>query len=611
MSDDDQTIDPPAPPTEPVIIDEPAPPTTLDSMIAALPIPLGADARAHLLPIYSELIALSPEARELGVKTLAKHTGLTLTTIKASISELTAVIAADAAIGEMTRPEWMSALSRTAEGRLLSTTGNLITWLTSDPEWMGTLGYDRFRAEACWKRKPPWDSTDAAAAKYKDGQAITDQDATRLQAWFSRRGLLASYDTSHRAIDLVAERHPFHPVVDYLRALKWDGTARMGGDSPGIFVTYCGAEDTPYHRMCSRFAMLPHAARAILPGTKVDTMVILEGPQGQLKSTFIRKLVGDAWYTDTLSDFNSKDSFQELQGVWGVELPELDRLSRADANAAKSYISKLSDRYRSSYGRRVRDVPRQCVFWGTINPNGSTGYLKDQTGNRRFYPVRVSRIDLDALARDRDQLWAEAVHRLQHGEHWWPITDDERTLCQSEQDERREVDPWEDILRRLFASHTHPTVTNEYLYRALSLQYDRIHRGIETRLGIIMSTLGWTHPQITRDGRRLRAYLRPGCNVALLDPKEPLDPPEQSGPPSANQNTPEERAEMLVEAQTQARDIGRMVEVLSGASTLTVTSSSTSTTTLDYDSMSIDELLSRSLLAEAEEKERLKNDKNK
>ena len=211
-----------------------------------------------------------------------------------------------------------------------------------------------------------------------------------------------------RGIQTVARENPFHPVRDYLNALNWDGTPRLDIWLP----TYLGVEDSQYVRAIGSRFLISAVARVFNPGCQVDHMLILEGPQGILKSSALQVLAG-SWFTDRISRLGGKDSSMEVAGVWLIEMSELDALTKATNSAIKSFVTRRHDRFRPPYGKHVVDQPRQCVFTGSINPTG--GYLKDPTGARRFWPVTCGVIDLEALVRDRDQLWAEAVVRFQGG----------------------------------------------------------------------------------------------------------------------------------------------------------------------------------------------------
>ena len=169
-------------------------------------------------------------------------------------------------------------------------------------------------------------------------------------------------------------------------------------------------------------------------------MLILEGPQGGKKSSAIKTLADAEWFTDELAEIGSKDAAQQMRGVWVVEFAELDAISRAEVSRIKAFLTRTVDRYRPPYERYVITVPRQCVFAGSVNPET---YLRDETGNRRFWPVRCGSIDLDALARDRDQLWAEAVARYRDGAIWWLEEPELIAIARVEQEQRYQADAWD------------------------------------------------------------------------------------------------------------------------------------------------------------------------
>jgi predicted P-loop ATPase len=179
------------------------------------------------------------------------------------------------------------------------------------------------------------------------------------------------------------------------------------------------------------------------PGAKCDSVLVLEGKQGIGKSTVPRVLAGDEWFSDQLADMGSKDASLQLRGLWIVELSELDVLNRAELARAKAFLTQQTERFRLPYGRRIIQVPRQCVFVGTTN---SDSWLKDETGGRRFWPVRCRGIDLDGLRRDRDQIWAEALHRYRAGASWWL---EDRQIVQEaieEQRKRFQADVWQESI---------------------------------------------------------------------------------------------------------------------------------------------------------------------
>lgn len=179
--------------------------------------------------------------------------------------------------------------------------------------------------------------------------------------------------------------------------------------------TYLGCEDTEYSGAVGSRWLISAVTRIFHPGAKADCCLILEGPQSIRKSTALRTLAGE-YFTDELADLGSKDAAMQTRCGWIIELSELDSLSNSDVARIKAFMSRTTVRFRPPYGMRLVEWPRQCVFAGTVN---QTTYLRDETGGRRFWPVAAGRIDIDALARDRDPLWAEAKARFDAGAAWW------------------------------------------------------------------------------------------------------------------------------------------------------------------------------------------------
>jgi predicted P-loop ATPase len=247
--------------------------------------------------------------------------------------------------------------------------------------------------------------------------------------------ILVGKVTAGEAVFMVACENLFHPVRDYLHRLKWDGQPRLDT----WLSTYCGArgpeaQSSDVLAAVGRKFLVQAVARVMGTGVKADYILVLEGPQGYFKSTVFAVLGGE-FYTDDLAAFGTKDAALGVAGMWFIELPELVRLRGANLNVIKSFLSRTVDRFRPPYGRHMMDVPRTNVFCGTTNDDE---YLLDVTGNRRFWPVQVFEpADVDALRRDRDQLWAEAVHLYHHHEEFWiPAGSDLEKLLAGEQELR-------------------------------------------------------------------------------------------------------------------------------------------------------------------------------
>lgn len=413
------------------------------------------------------------------------------------------------------RGDWQDRLSWDAGRRkLLRVSRNAELVLIHDDLWKGVIAWDDFRQAIVSRRDPPWDDDNRPAVAHREW---TDSDITRVQGWLvHHRSLQLGRQLVADAVLVVAERTSSHEVRDYLNGLKWDAVPRVASWAS----RYLGAEQSPYTELVSRYYLTSAVARIMDPGCKVDSMVVLEGPQGARKSTALRVLFGEQWFTDTPLDLESKDRFVALRGRWCCEWAELDAMRKSDMARIKSYLSSSEDSYRPPYGRGMVKAPRQCVFAGTTNPEV---YLRDATGNRRFWPIKCGRIDVEKLAAERDQIWAEAVVIYEDGQRWWPVGD-EVSVCKGEQDARLEPDPWDNTIadwlaRRLTATYI---TTDEVLGDCLNIEPGKRDRLHETRVGKILTRLGWRRRRRRVGGAPRWVYLPPEPD----DPTDPTDPTE-------------------------------------------------------------------------------------
>ena len=331
-------------------------------------------------------------------------------------------------------------------------------------------------------------------------------------------GVEFSVDVVHRACLTWGFSNKFNPVVDWLEQLEWDGKKKMDH----WLTTYCQAIDDAYTRAASRNVFLGAVGRALKPGIKLDTMIVLEGTQGVGKSKAV-KILGGEYTLEGLpiNDLRNKDVVTALLGKWFVELDELDVARKTTAEALKSFLSRTSDRVRMAYARETKDFPRRCVFIGTTN---DSSYLKDATGNRRFLPVRVSRVDLKGLTRDRDQLFAEALvaWKADPSASSLVLPEDLWEEASARQEERRLADPWEERLESFLsregaADFYQPgALLTEAIGKDVSSQSQNDLR----RVRQIMTRMGWESRQkrVRRsdgDGgvnKAVRGYERPDCD---------------------------------------------------------------------------------------------------
>jgi Virulence-associated protein E-like domain len=309
------------------------------------------------------------------------------------------------------------------------------------------------------------------------------------------------------AISLCLE-NAFDPVIDYLDGLKWDGIPRI---STWLSV-YLSAENSLLNCEIGRLSLMAAVRRVRHPGCKFDHILTLEGAEGTKKSTAIQVLAGAENFSDqTILTANDKEQQELVRGVWIYEIAELGGMKRADVEKTKAFVTRTCDRTRPAYGRHRVDAPRRCVFFATTNEDK---YLKSQTGNRRFWPVKTGTIDIDGLRQDRDQLWAEASAAEAEGtplvlpESLW---DDARAA----QEERREHDPWEDLLAGIVGvrdGEEERIASMEVLTVNLGIAAKEVTKVHGERLKLVMHALGWGGPKKQRIGDRqesVRGYFRP------------------------------------------------------------------------------------------------------
>ena len=325
-------------------------------------------------------------------------------------------------------------------------------------------------------------------------------------------GVDPGLENTQQVLERACEQWRFDPIVNYLDALHWDQQPRIDR----WLITYMGAEDTEFNRTVGRLALTAAVCRARSPGCKFDQIIVLEGVEGTNKSTAIELLAGKDNFSDqTILGLDDRTQMERLKGKWLYEIADLIGMSKSDVDAIKAFASRTVDRARAAWGRYVTERARRCIFFATTNDET---YLKSRTGNRRFWPVRTGRIDIEALRRDRDQLWAEAAQveascaSLALPEHLWSV-------ARAEQDKRQEHDPWDDILADVKCEEVcaasdgegeEERIASDTLLRAkLSLDASRIRDWEAKRLSHCMRRLGWEGPTRMRiKGKVTRGYRR-------------------------------------------------------------------------------------------------------
>lgn len=302
---------------------------------------------------------------------------------------------------------WMKHLEYNKKGDLESNAHNVKLILQNDPRLRDKLALDDFAHRAVVRGDLPW-------RKEERGKFWQDADDSGLRNYLSSIYEIKGTGVIKDAFNEVLIHNAYHPVRDYLNNLVWDGLERLDT----LFIDYLGAEDCEYARAVTRKALAAAVKRVMEPGCKYDYMVVLVGPQGIGKSLILIKL-GGQWFSDSLCSVQGKDAYEQLQGMWLLEMGELWATRKADVEAIKMFVSKQSDNFRVAYGHHTTVFPRQCVFFGTTNDRE---FLRDKTGNRRFWPLAVGMGECrrslwkDMTRQEIDQIWAEAFEVWREGE---------------------------------------------------------------------------------------------------------------------------------------------------------------------------------------------------
>ncbi len=421
--------------------------------------------------------------------------------------------------GRESEPDWRSRIVRNQYGKPKSTTFNVMLILEHDEHLAGLFWLDEFGNSIVLDRTPPW------SGGTRD--EFSEVDALELAAWLGapeHYELGVGVDLVLQCVEAMARRRKRHTVREYLGALVWDKTPRI----ERMFVDLFGADDTAYIRGAALCFMVSAVSRILwadatqpTKGSKVDFMVVLEGGQGAGKTTAVLELFSASWYAEAMESPAHKDFYQTLRGRWVIEIGEMDSFAKADVSKVKQAITIRFDTYRPSYGRTARSFRRECVFVGTVNKDD---YLRDETGARRFLPVKVgTSVCIARVVELRDQLWAEAVQLFKDGFKWWVLPPD----AEREQDARFQEDVWTQRIQAWIEgkagdkSYEHLSLsergkggepleysTAEICTYALHLDASRQDRSSATRVGSILLRLGCSKYKPQRLGQRIWVYYR-------------------------------------------------------------------------------------------------------
>jgi len=417
-------------------------------------------------------------------------------------------------IAEMSAPDKLEALSadpppsvgvgpgwvRNRRGHVVWCHANVGKVLRTYPQWRGVLAHNELTQQIVLTARIPGNRGGRFTSR-----EIRDSDYAAALDWFNRHEFPDATEGTLRAmIDLVARDNVISPVRHYLEDLAWDARPRLDT----WLIDHFGADEAPYTRAVGRAWLISAVARALQPGCKADHMLVLEGSQGIGKSTALAALCGPDWFSDSLPDMHSKDASVALRGKWIIEIGEMSAMRRSDVEAVKAFVSRTDERYRPPYGKAEVVEPRRCIFAGTVNPAGD-GYLLDDTGGRRFWPVACRRADVAGITAARDQLWAEAVAAFKAGEQWH-LTREMEGTARLEQAERAATDPWESgVLKaaeELAAEDTGGAVGTGSILGWLGIHLHERTPAQAKRVAGILTRAGWR-----RDGR-FKERSHPDCN---------------------------------------------------------------------------------------------------
>lgn len=388
--------------------------------------------------------------------------------------------------------DWTEELKRDQKtGYWSSCVANASLIVANDLRWKDVLAYNAFTYQYVYLRSPPWEKDSFTGEERSE---IKDSDGLRLSVWLHRKwGIKIGLDVALSVLQGQCERKAFNPLKEWLLSLEWDKKPRI----PTWTIEYLSCEDTPYHRAAGFRWIISAVARVMEPGCRADLVLIMEGEQGTKKSTGIANLASDKYFADNLGDLTNKDSSDALRGKWILEIGEMISTMRANNDVWKAYASRRIDHYRPAYARTAIDVPRSCVFCGTTN---TELYISDETGARRNLAIKCGKVKADDIKKDRDQLWAEAVHYYKQGEIHW-LTEKEEPLQIAEQEHRRELDAWHGLISDWLDNHSATNlITIPMLMRdAVKLEPDKWDLKGSRRIGKILRILNWRRDKLVRN----------------------------------------------------------------------------------------------------------------
>jgi predicted P-loop ATPase len=416
------------------------------------------------------------------------------------------------------KPSWVGRLHHTREGEVHPTLANALIIMAHDPVFRGMFGHNTFTDRRMLMREPPPSEDAGFLMPGPYPRSWYDEDISLTQAYMQRvwaprfqRNVIAD------AMAVTAMSNPFHPLRDWLNGLVWDGVKRLDNwlysafDVRNEFIP--GTEEykakRAYFRAVGAKFLIAAARRIRQPGCKFDSMLILEGSQRIGKSTALLTLFGRDYFSDNVPpDLANRDAAIALHGLWCLEFAEIDHLVRTEVETIKAFLSRAVDHYRPVHGRDFVDVPRQGVLAGTTN---SDDYLRDATGNTRMWPVPCQCADVEWIALNREQLWAEACAREAAGETIWLDNADTQGAASETTASRMSEEVWQPaIVQWLESSERNkavPVTSARILEEAIGMDKDKMTKAASMRVGAVMRSLGWDRINLREpkeDGKKSR-----------------------------------------------------------------------------------------------------------
>jgi len=363
---------------------------------------------------------------------------------------------------------WRERLDCTADDKIKKTLGNLLRCLRMMPQFGKKLRYNELSGNVEWNGKP-----------------VSDVTYGQIRVLIEDENIPFKEHDVPIATRLIAEESKYHPIKDYLDGLEWDQFPRLH-----IWTSILlGTPNTDYEKAIGTKFLIAAVARVYEPGCKMDNMLVLEGPQNIGKSSGLSALFGKEYFTEFAGDLRDNPRFvAQMQGKWVLEFAELAAIRRSEVELVKAAITTSVDKVRLPYGRVAEEYPRRSVLAATVNPAQESGYLTDPTGNRRFWPLSCSRIDVPLIKDKRDQLFAEAVYRYRLGEKWW-LEEDEYVTASAEQEQRVSVHPWQEHLQKAISPECRYTTVE--LLDMLNIPVERQTHSSKIIVAKCMINLGW------------------------------------------------------------------------------------------------------------------------